>query len=113
MQATIFNIYHPFRKENAKKLYINSSSNHPPNIKSELPRMIQHRLSYLSKNKHVFDEQKTPYQTVLRNSVFKTFIEFTPIRTKTNKRKRKNQDFYFNPTYTYSIKTNIGKEFLK
>ena len=64
------NIYHPFRKDNAKEIYINLNSNHPPNIKRELLSMIQRRLSYLSKNKHVFDELKTPYQTALRISGF-------------------------------------------
>ena len=105
------NIYNSFRKENAKEVYINSNPNHPPNIKRELPRMIQHRLSHLSKNKHVFDEHKTPYQTALTNSAFKTSLEFTPITTKTNKRKK--QVFYFNPPYNSSLKTNIGKKFLK
>ena len=103
------NVYHPFRKE----IYINSNSNQPPNIKTELPNMIQHRLSHLSKNKHVFDQHKMPYQAALRNSGFKTSLEFTPIRTKSNKRKRKKQVFYFNPPYNSSLKTNIGKEFLK
>ena len=99
------NIYHPFRKENAKEIYINSNSNHPPNIKRELPKVIQHRLLHLSKNKHVFDEHKMPYQSALRNSDFKTSLEFTSIRTKTNKRKKK-QIFYFNPPIQFLTQNN-------
>ena len=36
-------LYHPYRKANAKEKYINLYSNHPSNIKRELPNMIQNQ----------------------------------------------------------------------
>merc|ERR1719427_1570688 len=35
------NNYHPYRKENAKEIYVNCKSNHPYVIKKEIPKMIQ------------------------------------------------------------------------
>ena len=81
------NTYHLFRKPNTKETYIKSSSNHPSNIKKELPKMIQHWLSYLSKNKHVFDEHKVPYEAALRNSGFTTPLKLKKSTTQIQRRK--------------------------
>ena len=35
------NVFHPYKKENNQLLYINRESNHPPNIKKQLPIMIE------------------------------------------------------------------------
>ena len=40
--------YHPYRKPNNDPLYIDSRSNHPPNIIKQLPKSINDRLSALS-----------------------------------------------------------------
>ena len=50
--------YLPFRKENAKNIYMNFNSNHPYPIKKEIPSKVQKRLSSLSKTKEIFDKIK-------------------------------------------------------
>merc|ERR1712055_337384 len=70
------NNYHPYRKENAKEIYVNCKSNHPCVIKREIPKMIQKRLSSLSKSKDLFDIAKTPYQKPLTDSGHNTQLEF-------------------------------------
>ena len=107
--------YLPFRKENAKNIYMNFNSNHPYPIKKEIPSMIQKRLSSLSKTKDIFDKIKDPYEKTLENSGFKTkllYVHSNPIG-KSRRKLRKKKVFYFNPPFSNSIKTNIGKEFLK
>ena len=43
------NTYRPYKKPNDKIIYIHKDSNHPLNIKKELPKMIEKRLSSISK----------------------------------------------------------------
>ena len=107
--------YLPYRKENAKNIYMNFNSNHPYSIKREIPSMIQKRLSSLSKTEDIFKKIKDPYEKTLKNSGFKTTLTYVQNNfKKSEKRKiRKKKVFYFNPPFSNCIKTNIGKEFLK
>ena len=50
-------IYKPYKKPNDRLLYINKSSNHPPQISYQLPRIISDRLSKSFSNK-VFNPVK-------------------------------------------------------
>ena len=52
------NEYRPFRKENDLPVYIDTKSNHPPTIIKQIPSMINKRLSNLSSNQKIFDEEK-------------------------------------------------------
>ena len=77
--------------------------------------MIQKRLSSLSKTKDIFDKANTPYQNTLKNSGYNTKLEFDKncnIAQK-KRRKRKKKVFYYNLPFCTSVKTNIGREFLK
>ena len=107
--------YQPFRKENAKEMYVNFNSNHPFNIKKEIPKMIQKRLSSLSKTKEIFESTKTPYENALKNSGYQVKLEYDNncITAVKKKRKRKKRVFYYNPPFCISLQNNIGKEFLK
>ena len=58
------NNYQLYRKDKAKQIYVNYSSNHPYMIKNEIPNMIQKRLSSLSKD--IFEKAKNPYQNALK-----------------------------------------------
>ena len=69
--------YYPHIKCNSKEMYININSNHPPNVKKELPNMIQNRLSALSKNKVMFNKYKVPYEKELKNSGFNKALEYS------------------------------------
>ena len=61
-------IYNPYKKPNDTLLYINKSSNHPPQIINQLPRIISDRLSRNTSNKEVFNTSKEQYEKALKRS---------------------------------------------
>ena len=60
--------YRPYKKPNDLLLYINKSSNHPPQIINQLPKIINERLSRNSSNEdvltHLNINTKKPLETV-------------------------------------------------
>ena len=60
--------YKPYNKPNHQLLYVNTSSNHSPQIIKQLPISISHRLSNNSSKKQVFDMSKHGYEKALRES---------------------------------------------
>ena len=102
--------YYPFKKPNNELQYINKSSNHPPNIIKQLPKMIEKRLSDLSHNETEFERSKAPYENALKTSGFNTTLQY--VRNSPTKRSRSRSIIYFNPPYNASLTTNIGKSFL-
>ena len=57
--------YYPFRKPIDKPLYINASSNHPPSIIMQIPKMISKRISDLSFDETEFKKAKNIYENAL------------------------------------------------
>ena len=103
--------YFPYRKPNNDPLYINIHSKHPSTIKKELPNMINKRLSELSCDKNEFDKAKGIYEKALNESDFNTKLSY---QNEPSERKNRNRKIiWFNPPYNESVKTNIGKHFLK
>ena len=49
--------YKPYRKPNNDPLCIHKHSNHPPSILGQLPASINKRISTLSSDKQVFDDE--------------------------------------------------------
>ena len=72
---------------------------------------MQNRLSMLSSTKEIFEEEKGPYEQALRASGYRTTLEYKP-KTK-KKRIRRKAITYFNPPFSKSVKTNIGRRFLQ
>ena len=108
------NSYKPYKKPNDKLLYINTESNHPPNIIKQIPININKRLNQNSSSKKVFNKSKKEYEDALKESGFKNFeLKFNPQKQqpKTNKN-RKRDIIWFNPPFNKSVTTNIGKQFL-
>ena len=66
--------YCPYRKPNDEPQYINTKSNHPPNIIKQLPASINRRISANSCNEHEFNKAKPIYETALKASGFETLI---------------------------------------
>ena len=64
--------YKLYKKPNDQLLYVNTSSNHPPQIIKQLPISISNRLSNNSSNKPAFDMSKGEYEKALRESRYKT-----------------------------------------
>ena len=100
-------LYKPYRKPGDRPLYVNSWSNHPPGVISNIPAGINRRLNEISSNKEVFLEaelEKCGYKDKL------VWLGEDEIEKK--KRSRSKKVIWFNPPYNLNIKTNVGKEFL-
>ena len=103
--------FRPFRKPNDSPVYIDVKSNHPPTIIKQIPKMINKRLSNLSSNEKIFNEEKEFYETALKNSGHPHKLEYSPPAP--NKRqKRKRKIIYYNPPFCLNVSTNIGRSFL-
>ena len=110
--------YQPFHKPNDEILYVHSESNHPPSIIKQLPVSIESRLSTLSSTKEIFDKSAKPYQDALMRSGYNYKLTYTKISDskKSNLKEKKNRKrniIWFNPPYSKSVSTNVGKIFLK
>ena len=108
------NEYRPYRKPNDHPVYIDARSNHPPNVIKQIPQMIEKRLTNLSSNERVFDEEKAIYVKALKDSGYKSALKYNPEHKKTpkTKRTRNRNPIYYNPPWSENVKTNIGKNFL-
>ena len=90
--------------------------NHPSAITKEIPKAIVTRISYISSSEFAFNESIPVYSDALRKSGFHDNITFIPklTNTKTKKKKtRKCKIVWFNSPHCLSVKTNIGRIFLK
>ena len=106
--------YRPYRKSNKETNYIHINSDRPPSIIKEIPRSVENRLSILSSSKDIFQESVIYYEKCLKNSGYKTKLQYQqPKENNQNKKKRKRTIIWFNLPYSKSIKTNIGRIFIK
>ena len=106
--------YRPFRKENSVTEYVNKHSNHPPQIIKRIPEIVQKRLSTISSTEEIFEESKHFYEECLQRSGYTNVeLKFTPTPegTSRNKRNRSRNILWFNPPWSESVSTNIGKKF--
>ena len=112
------NTYQPYRKPNRETVYIKKHSNHPPNILKDLPKAINKRITDISCNQDIFDTAKSTYEEALSKSRFNEELKYNnkdrkgQTRNK-EKRKRRRKIIGFNPPFSLSVKTNIGKLFFK
>ena len=107
--------YRPYKKPNEETNYIHVNSDHPPSILKQLPKSIEKRLSSLSSSKEIFEETAPYYEQHLSNCGYKEKLNYrdpTPQNFIT-KRKRQRNILWFNPSYSKTVKTKIGKFFLQ
>ena len=105
----------PYQKPNNVPLYVNQQSNHPPQIIRNIPTGINKRLTAISSDFTTFSESISPYQQALANSGYNhtlTFSQHNDDIEEAKPHKRKRNVTWFNPPYSRSVKTNIGKRFL-
>ena len=107
--------YYPYRKPNNLPQYISIKSNHPPNIIKQLPASINRRTSDNSCNDHEFNKAKPIYDDALKSSGYTEMLDFNkhrhPVRPRRNR--QRNIIWYNPPPFSKSVKTNIGRTFLK
>ena len=88
-------IYKPYKKPNDRLLYINKSSNYPPQLINQLPKTISD-----SSNKEVFNKAKGEYEEALTRSGYSNIsLSFHQSRTSHLKRQRHRNIKWFNPPY--------------
>ena len=108
--------YAPYRKPNDTPLFIHTQSNHPPNILRNIPMAVNKRVAELSCNRAAFDAAAPAYQQALDSSGYNHKLEYpgeSPPAPKRSKRQRHRKVIWFNPPYSKTVKSNVGRTFLK
>ena len=83
-------------------------------VKKEIANNVEKRLSGLSCNEKVFNQEKVMYEMELKKRGYRSELKYIPKEDQAKKKKvRSRQAIYFTPPYSVHVKTNIGKEFLK
>ena len=102
-----------FCKPDSNLQYINTDSNHPPNIIRQLPLTIEKRLSEHSSNEEIFNNAKADYEKALKDSGYQPALKFTPhVDEIFQRRNRKRNIIWFNPPFSKNVSTNIARRFL-
>ena len=106
--------FKPYRKnEETVPIYINIGSNHPPNTKKDLPKMIGKRVSDLSSSHEVFEREKDIYNQALANAGYKDKIQYFDPNIQRKKQRKPRDILWYNPPWNDQCTTNIGKKFLE
>ena len=106
------NSYKPYKKPNDTLLYINTESNHPPEVLKHIPISVNKRLNQNSSSEEIFNSSKKEYENALKQSGYKNFELKYEHETKQPKNDRKRKIIWFNPPFNKNVSTNIGKKFL-
>ena len=106
--------YRPYRKPNDETHYIHIQSDHPPSITKQLPQSIEKRLSQLSSSKDIFYKKIQYYEQRFTSCGHNEKLTYQQQgenigNIRNIKENRKRNIIWFNPTYSKSLKTNIGK----
>ena len=105
--------FRPFKKANADLTYINAKSNHPSNIKKQLPKMVNDRISKLSSSEQIFNNEYIPYKDALTDAGYTSNMTYDRNQPhQTNARCRRKKVIWFNPPFSQTVKTNVAKQFL-
>ena len=105
--------YKPYMKPNDFPLYVDTQSNHPPNILRNIPKSVNRRLCSISSNEEVFNSAIPPYQQALKNSGYDHELKFYPTQPSEKRNNRRRRITWFNPPFSKNVKTNVGENFLK
>ena len=96
--------YRSHKKTNDQILYINTSSNHPPQVIQQFPSSIEDRLYCNSLDNEIFDSVKKEYGEAVQKSGYKRKLEYKynyNINENDNKTKkqRKRNIIWINPPF--------------
>ena len=108
-------IFKPFRKPGDRPLYVNSQSNHPPQVLRNILEGIERRLNQNSCNEEVFLEAIPDYQAELDRCGYNHKLSYSqPLAPATQPRKRRcRRVTWFNPPYSMDVATNVAREVLE
>ena len=77
--------FKPYSKPNNDIMYINTDSNHPPNIIKYISSMISDRISKISSNEQIFRKAAPQYNNALKSSGYNEKITYKKQLTKNRK----------------------------
>ena len=108
------NTYRPYKKPNDKLIYTDVSSNHPPQNKKQLTKIISDRLSRNSSNADIFNNTKLEYEEALNSCGHTTNLTNNPPNHEQNNArwKRNRKIIWFNPPFNLDVSTNVAKIFM-
>ena len=108
------NTYRPYKKPIDKIIYTDVSSNHPPQIKKQLTKIISDRLSRNSSNVDIFNKTKLEYEEALKKCGHTTKLTYNPHNHEQSNARRKRQCkiIWFKPPFNLDVSTNVAKIFL-
>ena len=109
----ITGLYTPYKKPNNNLLYINTSSDHPPQIIEQLTNSINKRLCENLANEQVFNTVKPVHENALCKSGYKSNHKYSEEIHHYNSKKRTQKIIWFNPPFTQTVKTNVAKLFFR
>ena len=111
--SLITGLYTPYKKPNNNLLYINVSSDHPPQIIKQLTNSINKRLFENSANEQIFNTVKPVYEKTLHKSGYKSSLKYSEEIHRYNSKKRTRNIISFNPPFSQTVKTNVVKTFFR
>ena len=89
--------YWLFRKPNSILRYIHTQSNYPPNIRKQLPTMIEKRLSSIACDENEFNKAAPAYNQALEKSGYKHNLVFQASKTEKSRNKKRNITWFHPP----------------
>lgn len=110
--------YKPYKKPNQEISYVHLKSNHPPSIVNNIPKMVQKRISNLSKSQDIFQQEIAVYQNALNRSGYKEKLIYLDEKSEVEKpenknRKRRRNVLWYNPPFNKEVSTNVASKFLR
>ena len=98
----------------SKYCLINAMRKPSTTIIKQLPLSIENRLSNLSSSAKIFNESAGVYKKALHKCGYKHKIKYNPAPPKSDSKNsnRNRKIIWFNPPYSQSVVTNVGKHFL-
>ena len=105
--------YIPYMKPNNTLRYVHVKSNHPPSILKNIPIGVNKRLSEISSTEEIFNKAAPAYQKALNDSGYEYELKYEKSNQRKVRRHRNRNVIWYNPPYEQSVKTNIGRKFLK
>ena len=96
----ITNLHTPYKKPNDNLLYINTSSNHLPQVIKQLTNSINKRLCKNSANEQVFNTIKPVYKNALHKSGYKNSLKYSEEIYQYSSNKRTQKIIWFNLSFT-------------
>ena len=109
--------YWNYIKDNNTPRYVHSKSNHPQAVIKNIPKGVNKRLSENSANEQLFKAAIPIYQDAFKSAGYNFEFKYEPPQDSNNnekaKKNRTRRKCYFNPPFSKSLKTNVGRQFLK